>query len=298
MSLEEILSNYFGCGVQLSCFSDLPAGSGMGGSSILAAAILKSLAALFCHHLSNESLVYLVSEVEQLLTTGGGWQDQIGGCFPGFKIARSLSQLPLSVNVESLVAPSSFYEMFNSRVFLIYTGQQRLAKNTLINALRTFSVTASTCLELSQISTVRQLIENAETGYALLGSLQNGDISDEEAFLRLGTVLSRYWKLKIDMAPGSDPPHIRQILSKIEPFTCGLSLCGAGAGGFGAVMLKNGVSELDLRKVIDEINQQDSFQKSSNKISLHPVSIDKQGLIVTEQKCEDDGPLALKQFLL
>ncbi len=49
----------------------------MGGSSILASTILKSIAHLVGYDLSNNSLIYLVSEVEQLLTTGGGWQDQV-----------------------------------------------------------------------------------------------------------------------------------------------------------------------------------------------------------------------------
>lgn len=52
----------------------------MGGSSILAATILKSIGALIKLDLSNEQLIYLVSEVEQLLTTGGGWQDQVRIC--------------------------------------------------------------------------------------------------------------------------------------------------------------------------------------------------------------------------
>jgi galactokinase/mevalonate kinase-like predicted kinase len=49
----------------------------MGGSSILAATILKSIGTMLRIQLSNEKLIYLVSEVEQLLTTGGGWQDQV-----------------------------------------------------------------------------------------------------------------------------------------------------------------------------------------------------------------------------
>ncbi len=76
-SLGQVLQQLIGKGILISSFSNLPAGSGMGGSSILASTILKSISHLVGYNLSNNSLIYLVSEVEQLLTTGGGWQDQV-----------------------------------------------------------------------------------------------------------------------------------------------------------------------------------------------------------------------------
>ena len=77
VSLSEYLHNNLGGGISVTCVSDLPAGSGMGGSSILAAAALHSLSALLGLSTSRDALVSLVSQVEQLLTTGGGWQDQV-----------------------------------------------------------------------------------------------------------------------------------------------------------------------------------------------------------------------------
>ena len=47
----------------------------MGGSSSnVAAAALTAVATALGRPLSRESLVYLTSQVEQVLTTGGGWQ--------------------------------------------------------------------------------------------------------------------------------------------------------------------------------------------------------------------------------
>jgi hypothetical protein len=119
----------------------------MGGSSILAGVILHAVAHLLGLTEFNESaLVYMVSQVEQLMTTGGGWQDQVGGLFPGFKIARSPALLPLVVEVETIPARTGhriqevFDQMWHARCCLVYTGQQRLAKDTLINALRKYSL--------------------------------------------------------------------------------------------------------------------------------------------------------------
>jgi galactokinase/mevalonate kinase-like predicted kinase len=63
--------------MEISCLSDLPAGSGLGGSSILAATILSSIAQLMGIQLSPHLLMDYVGYVEQILTTGGGWQDQV-----------------------------------------------------------------------------------------------------------------------------------------------------------------------------------------------------------------------------
>ena len=69
----------FGSGIELTLLSAIPAGSGLGTSSILAATVLGAVSD-FCalawdkNEIGRRTLV-----LEQLLTTGGGWQDQFGG---------------------------------------------------------------------------------------------------------------------------------------------------------------------------------------------------------------------------
>lgn len=95
LSLSKRLSNRFKGGLEIAIVSDLPAGSGtlfvinqatltcvcssgMGGSSILAAAAIQSLGQLInMKSLTKDIVIELVSYVEQLMTTGGGWQDQV-----------------------------------------------------------------------------------------------------------------------------------------------------------------------------------------------------------------------------
>ena len=76
-SFSFALNELYSAGLEIAGISGLPAGSGMGGSSVLAAAVLASLSCLLEIHVTNELLVYLVSHVEQIMTTGGGWQDQV-----------------------------------------------------------------------------------------------------------------------------------------------------------------------------------------------------------------------------
>lgn len=76
-----------GGGMCVLCVSDLPPGSGMGGSSVLAAAALRCVGDLLGLSASQEDLVYQVSQVEQILTSGGGWQDQVSVCMDTYQMA-------------------------------------------------------------------------------------------------------------------------------------------------------------------------------------------------------------------
>lgn len=91
-----------------------------------------------------------------------------------------------------------------------------------------------------------------------------------------------YWELKKEMAAGSEPPHIAHLLSQLRPLCSGLSLCGAGAGGFASVVLKRDVSVSELRELIDTLNAQNRTNHA-DLLSLHTVSIDCSGIYAEEQ---------------
>lgn len=86
------------------------------------------------------SLVHAVNILEQMLTTGGGWQDQVGGLVGGVIMSRSAAALPLEVVVEPLKLPPGFLDTLNAHLVLIYTGKTRLARNLLQNVIRNWYV--------------------------------------------------------------------------------------------------------------------------------------------------------------
>ena len=79
----------------------------------------------------TECFVLQVLYLEQLLTTGGGWQDQIGGLKGGIYLGLSEAKLPLYVEPVDLKISQQKIQDFNSRLMLIYTGKTRLARNLL-----------------------------------------------------------------------------------------------------------------------------------------------------------------------
>ncbi len=62
---------------------NIPKGSGLGTSSILAGACVKGLYQLTDTQIEPEEMYNRVLCMEQLMSTGGGWQDQVGGLAPG-----------------------------------------------------------------------------------------------------------------------------------------------------------------------------------------------------------------------
>lgn len=147
---------------------------------------------------------------------------------------------------------------------------QRLAKNTLINALKKCAMSPLARPRVHRhnddhrhhhldqhkpLTTVEALVAAADAdaeqlsvlseAFALadaIGDEQSADALAAQATEHLGSALSRYWSLKVEMAAGSEPSTIAALFAELRPLTCGLSLCGAGAGGFGVAVLREGVS--------------------------------------------------------
>jgi len=91
-SLREQLQDTGG-GLDISLMVAVPKGSGLGTSSILAATILGGLSECCSLGWDNYEVAYRTLLLEQLLTTGGGWQDQFGGITEGVKLIESTSGL-------------------------------------------------------------------------------------------------------------------------------------------------------------------------------------------------------------
>ena len=107
-----------GGGIEIESWSRLPQGSGLGTSSILAAALVACVSSALGVYRDASDLTHTVLQVEQLLTTGGGWQDQVGGILPGVKACSSAAALPLAVSSDVLPLPAAAGEVSPCRLNL------------------------------------------------------------------------------------------------------------------------------------------------------------------------------------
>merc|ERR1712146_857167 len=121
-------------------------------------------------------------------TTGGGWQDQVGGLIGGFKLAESAASLPLEVSVQRLQSPEGFLQAVGAHTILIYTGRTRLAKDILQNVIwRWYARVSETIL------TLKGLKANA---FSSAHAIEEGSIEE------MGHCLHEYWEQKKRMSPG------------------------------------------------------------------------------------------------
>jgi len=222
-TLPEVLGE-LGGGVEVTLLAAVPKGSGLGTSSILGAVLLAALERFFGvfdeRHINTGELYRQVLQMEQMLTTGGGWQDQIGGVAGGVKYAVSPPGLRPDLSVYQLdpwlfEAPEAV-----GRYTLFYTGATRLAKNILQEVVDGYNG-----MNPADIFTVRRigaLADAAREAFALR------DID------RLTWVIWESWRENRLIHPSTTNDEIEGML--VAPGVAenydAMKLLGAGGGGY------------------------------------------------------------------
>ncbi len=253
ISLEEILA-HLGSGFYLNTrVINIPKGSGLGTSSILTGACVKGLYQFMgITPKSENELFNRVLCAEQLMSTGGGWQDQVGGMTNGIKLIKNSPSLDLSINYELLKMSDDTYKELGERLCLIYTGQRRLARNLLREIVGKYIGNNPDCLDvLSEIQHLTLLMKD---------ELENGSV---DGFAEL---LTRHWELSKKLDGGCTNLCIEQIFFVIDDLIDGKMICGAGGGGFLQVILKKGVDEETLRDRLYDVFQDSGVEVRSCRL--------------------------------
>ena len=235
--VDQLMSTVGSPGLEIYSWSNLPQGSGLGTSSILAGALISALWSLRGLTFDASSTIHAVLHFEQLLTTGGGWQDQVHGLIGGIKLAHSSAGLPVNIRWHQLHLSNEVLSTINKRLLLIYSGQTRLAKNILQNVLRNWYSNDPTI-----ISTERSLIQTANDAAERL---------EQRDFDGFASLVTRSHKLKKKMAPGSETNVYLILMEALKDVTSGYSMCGAGGGGFIYFILKNESMRESAIKIIE-----------------------------------------------
>lgn len=216
-SLGEQLHD-FGSGIEITLLSAIPAGSGLGTSSILAATVLGAVSD-FCGLAWDENeICHRTLALEQLLTTGGGWQDQYGGVLGGVKLLQTesgFSQRPLVSWLPQRIFTSP--ETMPCHL-LYYTGITRTAKAILAEIVRGMFLNRGITLDL--------LDEMKAHALDMAEAIQRND------FNRYGSLIARTWKQNKTLDCGTEPESVAKIVNMIKDYTLGYKLPGAGGGGY------------------------------------------------------------------
>ncbi|MCQ2770479.1 MAG: helix-turn-helix domain-containing protein [Clostridia bacterium] len=240
-SLDEILTRMGGGFVMKSEVTNVPKGSGLGTSSILSAACVKCIFEFFNFDYTEDDLYSHVLAMEQIMSTGGGWQDQVGGVTDGVKYITSMPGINQDIKVEHVRLSSKTKKELSDRFVLIYTGQRRLARNLLRDVVgRYVGNEPDSLFSLNEIQKIAVLMRF---------ELERGNVDE------FASLLNRHWELSKMVDAGSTNTLIDQIFNSIDDLIDGKLVCGAGGGGFLQAVLKKGVSKNDVHTRLKQVFQ-------------------------------------------
>lgn len=236
-SLREQLDD-FGGGIEISMLCAVPKGSGLGTSSILASTLLAALGEACGLGWDKGVLFQRTLALEQLLTTGGGWQDQAGGLHRGVKLLETSAGLDQALTLRW--CPEHLFDsgQANRAVLLYFTGITRLAKNILKEIVRGMFLNSP-----SHLSILEDIGDNALAGY---DAVQRSDLAGLLASVR------QAWSLNQRLDSGTNPPQIAAILDLIRDETAACKLLGAGGGGYLLIFAKDELAGARIKQKLTE----------------------------------------------
>lgn len=240
-TLESQLES-IGGGIELTILSAVPKGSGLGTSSILAATVLGTLSEVCCLKWDKTEIGKRTMALEQLLTTGGGWQDQFGGLLEGIKLLETTPGRLQDPGVKWL--PESLFTSpeNKNRLLLYYTGITRVAKNILGEIVRGMFLNSH-----EHLTILEEIRNHAENTY---------DVMLQKNMDQFARMLDYSWTLNQRLDAGTNTPEVRQLIDRVKPFIDGQKLLGAGGGGFMFMLAKDA----------------DTAVKVKNSLSVNPVN--------------------------
>lgn len=228
----------FGSGIEITLLSAIPAGSGLGTSSILAATVLGALSDFCGLGWDKNEIGHRTLMLEQMLTTGGGWQDQFGGVLGGVKLLQTGRGFAQNPQVRWLPTDLWTQPEYRPCHLLYYTGITRTAKSILAEIVRRMFLNHGDELRL-----LRQM--KAHT-------LEMYEAIQENDFVRMGQLVRKTWTQNQLIDAGSNPESVEALTRLIDDLCLGYKLPGAGGGGYLYMIAKDPEAAARIKQILTE----------------------------------------------
>jgi D-glycero-alpha-D-manno-heptose-7-phosphate kinase len=229
------------CGIDMDVRSDAPAGSGLGGSSALTAAVLGALAALTGRPLSTYELAELNYTIERVdLKIAGGKQDQYATTFGGFNLIEFYKD---RVIVNPLRIDRDILNDLEAHLLLCYTGRVRPDLGLVDRQIRFYHEGRQETLE--GMKRLHEMVYEMKEAL-LLGQLD-----------RFGEMLHEAYENKKRMNPDivADTPADVLYETARQHGAIGGKLCGAGGGGYLLLYCETGRQQ-EVRRELEKLGGQ------------------------------------------
>ncbi len=227
--------NHFGItdGFKVFVRSDVPPGSGLGGSSTLMVAIVKAFSEWKKVKLNKYELAALAFHLErEEIGLGGGKQDQYAAAFGGFNMMYFTAE---GVDVRPLKIKDSIIKELQDRCILCYTGKARESATIIEEQVK----------DLKKDSSKEDAYEESKRLAVSIGrALRLKDVDGAAALLNLA------WEQKKKFTSKISNPLIDDLYrTAMDNGALGGKVSGAGGGGFMFFICAPGKREKVCRKL-------------------------------------------------
>ncbi|MEM8535544.1 MAG: GHMP kinase [Chloroflexota bacterium] len=252
-------------GVEVTMFSDVPPGSGLGSSSALVVSMLKLIGKAYDITLDAHSLAEMAYQIERVdIGIPGGRQDQYAAAFGGMCVYHFGGP---QVIVEPVLSdPTALLEL-ESCLLLGYIGDRQLLTHHLVE------------------DQVRRLVE----GDTLRHHDETKAFVDESVKLlralkidEFGRLLHEAWEVKKSFSPYIAPPAVEEIYALARKHGAwGGKITGAGGGGFMVIACPFD-RRLKLERVLSEAGMQiRNFSFTTHGVHAWNVDVEREAHAVS-----------------
>lgn len=214
--LIKAVTNYFEIdhGLDISLYSDVPAGSGLGGSSTMVVAMISAIAEHVNKKMTNYEMADLAYRLErEVIGLKGGKQDQYAAVFGGF----NLLDIKEDVKVNPIRIDQDIINELQCRSVMCFTGMSRESAKIIDSQVKTYSSGQN----------IDALNESKKLAKEMSDAVVNGNLD------LVGEILDQSWELKKQFANNISNRHINALYKAAkEKGAIGGKVSGAGGGGF------------------------------------------------------------------
>lgn len=205
-------------GFDISVYSDLPAGSGMGGSSTLSVALIGAFNSYYNYGFTPHEIAQKAYEIERVeLEQKGGYQDQFAAAYGGFNFMEFSDE----VKVFPVDTTKKMINELHYRLILCYVGGSHFSSDIQDEVLEGYEIQKKSFMDSMQ--------DLKNVAYAMREIVESKDINRLNEF---GHLLHQGWLAKKSLSEKISNKNIENFYVTSRKFgVLGGKLLGAGGGG-------------------------------------------------------------------
>ena len=205
-------------GFNITTYSELPAGSGMGGSSSLSVALIGAFNVYYNFGLSEHDIAQKAYDIERIeLEQKGGYQDQFAAAYGGFNFIEFTN----FVKVTPIKKTDEIVNELQYRLILCYVGGSHFSSDIQDEVLKGYEIEKKSYMEAMQ--------GLKDVAHSMRDIVESNDIGRLNEF---GELLHKGWLTKKSLSSKISNKDIENFYLTSRKFgVLGGKLLGAGGGG-------------------------------------------------------------------